>query len=164
MLIRTTNSSYWPATAYGTACRISSALISCVNVSAGKTAVDGGLGASAPSELASCQKLSTICEEMLDFCIADDPRKTTGIGGDNMSVIKPMMGALLCKEPQRLAGPEPDSAIARDRLGSASHRRRSLMLNLLSRLYSLELLPREMRSSPGKALGTPYPSSWVFEI
>uniref|UniRef100_A0A7S1UEX6 PPM-type phosphatase domain-containing protein n=1 Tax=Phaeomonas parva TaxID=124430 RepID=A0A7S1UEX6_9STRA len=32
-------------------------------------------------------RTSQICEEMLDFCIADDPRKTTGIGGDNMSVV-----------------------------------------------------------------------------
>eukprot|EP00186_Timspurckia_oligopyrenoides_P004742 CAMPEP_0182441500 /NCGR_PEP_ID=MMETSP1172-20130603/475_1 /TAXON_ID=708627 /ORGANISM="Timspurckia oligopyrenoides, Strain CCMP3278" /LENGTH=430 /DNA_ID=CAMNT_0024635835 /DNA_START=278 /DNA_END=1570 /DNA_ORIENTATION=+ len=31
--------------------------------------------------------LSNICEEVLDYCVADDPRRTSGIGGDNMSCI-----------------------------------------------------------------------------
>mmetsp|Transcript_1565 Transcript_1565/g.2531 ORF Transcript_1565/g.2531 Transcript_1565/m.2531 type:complete len:89 (+) Transcript_1565:716-982(+) len=28
-----------------------------------------------------------ICEEMMDDCLAEDPRKTTGIGGDNMTCV-----------------------------------------------------------------------------
>lgn len=31
--------------------------------------------------------LSKIAEEMLDACLADDPRKTTGVGGDNMTCL-----------------------------------------------------------------------------
>jgi protein phosphatase 1G len=38
-----------------------------------------------PRLLAGDKKLSEIVEELLDDCIADDPRKTTGLGGDNVS-------------------------------------------------------------------------------
>jgi len=31
--------------------------------------------------------LSDICEQILDHCIADDPKTTGGIGGDNMTII-----------------------------------------------------------------------------
>ena len=31
--------------------------------------------------------LPTIVEQLLDFCLADDPRETAGIGGDNMTCI-----------------------------------------------------------------------------
>jgi hypothetical protein len=26
-----------------------------------------------------------VCEEVIDACLAEDPRKSTGIGGDNMT-------------------------------------------------------------------------------
>ncbi|KAJ1451670.1 phosphatase 2C-like domain-containing protein [Pelagophyceae sp. CCMP2097] len=32
-------------------------------------------------------KLSQICEDLFDFCLAKNPRETRGIGGDNMTVI-----------------------------------------------------------------------------
>lgn len=31
--------------------------------------------------------LSKICEEVMDTCLSEDPRRTTGIGGDNMTCI-----------------------------------------------------------------------------
>jgi protein phosphatase 1G len=31
--------------------------------------------------------LSKVAEEVVDACLADDPRKTTGIGGDNMTCL-----------------------------------------------------------------------------
>eukprot|EP00903_Cladosiphon_okamuranus_P021524 g19787.t1 len=31
--------------------------------------------------------LSRVCEEVMDACLSDDPRRTTGIGGDNMTCI-----------------------------------------------------------------------------
>jgi len=31
--------------------------------------------------------VSKICEELMDNCISEDPRKTTGIGGDNMTCV-----------------------------------------------------------------------------
>ena len=31
--------------------------------------------------------LSKVCEEVMDACLSDDPRRTTGIGGDNMTCI-----------------------------------------------------------------------------
>ncbi|CAM9415012.1 unnamed protein product [Ectocarpus fasciculatus] len=31
--------------------------------------------------------LSKVCEEVMDACMSDDPRRTTGIGGDNMTCI-----------------------------------------------------------------------------
>jgi protein phosphatase 1G len=40
-----------------------------------------------PRLLAGDKKLSEIVEELLDDCIADDPRKTTGLGGDNMTCL-----------------------------------------------------------------------------
>ena len=33
------------------------------------------------------KRLSKICEEIMNNCIADDPKKTQGIGGDNMTCI-----------------------------------------------------------------------------
>mmetsp|Transcript_1046 Transcript_1046/g.1359 ORF Transcript_1046/g.1359 Transcript_1046/m.1359 type:complete len:462 (-) Transcript_1046:297-1682(-) len=32
-------------------------------------------------------QISKICEELMDDCLADDPRKSTGIGGDNMTCV-----------------------------------------------------------------------------
>jgi serine/threonine protein phosphatase PrpC len=31
--------------------------------------------------------LAEVCEAMLDHCIADDPKTTGGIGGDNMTIV-----------------------------------------------------------------------------
>lgn len=31
--------------------------------------------------------LSTVCEQVMDNCLSEDPRRTTGIGGDNMTCI-----------------------------------------------------------------------------
>lgn len=39
------------------------------------------------ARLGKAAKISDVCEEMLQFCIAEDPKKTNGIGGDNMSVV-----------------------------------------------------------------------------
>jgi len=33
------------------------------------------------------EPLSKVAEEVVDACLADDPRKTTGIGGDNMTCL-----------------------------------------------------------------------------
>ena len=33
------------------------------------------------------EPLSRVAEEVVDACLADDPRKSTGIGGDNMTCL-----------------------------------------------------------------------------
>ncbi|KAA8494284.1 putative protein phosphatase 2C 60 [Porphyridium purpureum] len=37
--------------------------------------------------LSGSRTLSQICEDIFDACIADDPRRTSGLGGDNMTAI-----------------------------------------------------------------------------
>lgn len=37
--------------------------------------------------------LSKVCEEVMDACMSDDPRRTTGIGGDNMTCIVVLVSA-----------------------------------------------------------------------
>ena len=57
----------------------------CDFVSARLTEYGGKDGARSKEEKASiCKK---ICEDLVDDCIADDPRQTQGIGGDNMSAV-----------------------------------------------------------------------------
>lgn len=38
--------------------------------------------------------LSKMCEEVMDACLSNDPRRTTGIGGDNMTCIVVLVRAL----------------------------------------------------------------------
>lgn len=40
-----------------------------------------------PSALAAGKPVSTVAEELLDACLADDPRKSAGIGGDNFTCL-----------------------------------------------------------------------------
>jgi len=42
--------------------------------------------------LAQKMELGQICEEIFTRCIADDPRQTGGLGGDNMTAIVIMLG------------------------------------------------------------------------
>merc|ERR1712039_447157 len=39
------------------------------------------------SRLSQGRPLSSICEEMMDFCISPDLQATQGIGGDNMTAV-----------------------------------------------------------------------------
>lgn len=40
--------------------------------------------------------LSKVCEEVMDACLSDDPRRTTGIGGDNMTCIVVLVSVCVC--------------------------------------------------------------------
>ena len=51
------------------------------------TALRSAKGKAERSEVAK-----RICEELVDTCLADDPRQTQGIGGDNMSAILVLLG------------------------------------------------------------------------
>lgn len=55
-----------------------------------------------PGALAAGKPVSTVAEELLDACLADDPRKSAGIGGDNFTCLivqlkdRPGAFVLLC--------------------------------------------------------------------
>ncbi|CAN0394035.1 unnamed protein product [Discosporangium mesarthrocarpum] len=49
--------------------------------------------------------LSVVCEQVMDHCLSSDPRKTTGIGGDNMTCLIVQVGFCGCtREVVRACG------------------------------------------------------------
>ncbi|CAN0473764.1 unnamed protein product [Ectocarpus sp. 12 AP-2014] len=63
--------------------------------------------------------LSKVCEEVMDACISDDPRRTTGIGGDNMTCIVVLLDKTFSAETSPPRGEETKDSADEDPSGAA---------------------------------------------
>ncbi|CBJ28912.1 conserved unknown protein [Ectocarpus siliculosus] len=63
--------------------------------------------------------LSKVCEEVMDECMSDDPRRTTGIGGDNMTCIVVLLDKTFSAETLPPRGEETKDSADEDPSGAA---------------------------------------------